>query len=162
MLLDNLVFRTARSHIYNLSSEYDELMLRHRETMDCYDCEAFLQLGIDAFVWLTRADQCIRKAVFAGRSDYDQEVGDTIDRLYRLWLRPCADAEKWIAKQESRGYKVGNVDEFRQCALEVNAIVNASTEVSGELAAIRDEAIEADRAGQASDWEIEESAQSAL
>lgn len=162
MLMDSLAFRTARAHVHNLSSEYDELMVRHREATDCFDCEAFLQLGIDAFGWLTRADQSIRKDMFSGRLEYDEGVTAAAERLYKLWLRPCDDVEKWIAKQEACGYNVSNVEEFRRCVSEVKAIVRANTEVAGELAEIRDEAIEADARGESTDWAIEESTQSAI
>lgn len=161
-MLNNLAFRTARSHVQALGNEYDDLMIRHREAIECFDCESFLQLGIDAFAWLTRADESIRKAFYVGQIEYDQEVDAAIARLYQEWLRPCIQAEKWIAAQESRGYNVSNVEEFRRCVDEVQAIVSASNEVAGELAAIRDEAVQENRAGKTTDWEVEEPAQPAL
>jgi hypothetical protein len=137
-------------------------MVHRREAIDCFDCESFLQLGIDAFAWLARADESIRKAIYAGQIEYDQEVDPAIAHLYQDWLRPCSHAEKWIATQESRGYNVSNVEEFRRCVEELQAIVAANNEVAGELAAIRDQAVEENRAGTTTDWEVEEPAQPAL
>lgn len=80
MLLDNLAFRTARSQVHNLRGEYDELMVRRRDATDPLDCEAFLQLGIDAFAWLTRADESIREAIFAGGMEHDPAVEEALKR----------------------------------------------------------------------------------
>ena len=56
MATDSLVFRTAERHVNNYTRESSGLMAEHREAMDCRDCEAFLQLAIEAFHWLIRAD----------------------------------------------------------------------------------------------------------
>ena len=57
MLLDGgLAFRNARNHVRDFAFEGEELMAKHSQAMECRDCEAFLQMGIDAFHWILRAD----------------------------------------------------------------------------------------------------------
>ncbi|HVA50529.1 MAG TPA: hypothetical protein VNH11_29560 [Pirellulales bacterium] len=162
MLLDNLAFRTARAWVHSFTGEYDELAARHQAAMDCLHCEAFLQLGIDAFHWLNRADQQLRQEIYAGRLEYDAEVDEALGTLYRLWLRPYEDAEKWVAIQERRGYKIDNLELFRDCFREVRSLVDSGDEIAGELAAIRDQAIEAHRSGDSTCWETGESPQPAV
>ena len=113
MSMDNLALRTARKHVQNYSYESDDLMLRHAEAIDCRDCEDLLQLGIDAFKWLGRADRVIRSAVYRGLAEYDPSLDVALAALYAEWLKPCTFAEGWIAQQEQRGFRVDNLAEFR-------------------------------------------------
>lgn len=59
---ESLTFRTARKHLENLQAEAD-VMMAHHEAMECHDCEALVQLGIDAFDWVMRADSDIRQSL---------------------------------------------------------------------------------------------------
>jgi len=126
MLLDNLAYRTARSHIRDFASESDELMLRHDEAMQCRNCETYLQLGIDAFSWLERADSQIRTSLAEGKFLPDAEVDAAFEFLYRLWLRPCKFANDWIAIQLKRDYAIDNLEKFQECASKAREIVENS------------------------------------
>jgi hypothetical protein len=157
--MDNLAFRTARLHVHNYSDQSDDLMRRHAEAIECRDCEDFLQLGIDAFKWLGRADRVIRSAVYRGVAEHDPSLDVALATLYAEWLRPCTFAERWIAQQESRGYRVDNLAEFRVCCEEVRAIVEANegTLENDALVALRDDAIDAHRKGETIElWESEQ------
>lgn len=156
MARDNLALRTARTYVRNYANEGDELMARHLAAMDCRDCEAFLQLGIDAFHWLNRADCQTRLAVFEGRAAFDPEFDEALGNLYQMWLRPCEIAERWISVQSQRGYTPDNLAEFRECFEEVKAIVAPSVEVGGQIEEMRDQAIEDYAAGRTEPWEAEE------
>lgn len=156
MAHDHLALRTARTYVRNYASEGDELMSRHIEAMDCRDCEAFLQLAIDAFHWLNRADCQIRLDVFEGRAPHDPSVDEALTTLYRLWLRPCDTAERWISLQLQRGYTPDNLDEYRDSFREVKALVAPSDEVAGQIEAMRDQAIEDYQAGRTEPWGAEE------
>ena len=126
-------------------------MLRHAEAIDCRDCEDLLQLGIDAFKWLGRADRVIRSAVYRGLAEYDPSLDVALAALYAEWLKPCTFAEGWIAQQEQRGFRVDNLAEFpSSCCEEVRAIVEAheGTLENDALVELRNNAIDAHRRGE--------------
>lgn len=88
-------------------------MAAHREAMDCMDCEAFLDLGIDAFKWLARATNELRTQEVKGELEFPAD--EVIHELRQLWLGQSDYAERWIAVQHERNYKVRNLDDFRLC-----------------------------------------------
>ena len=152
---ETLDYRTAQMHVLNYKRESNDLMEAHQEAMDCRDCEALLQLGIEAFGWIIRADRVNRDAVYKGVKEYDPGIDDEIAALCRDWLVPCDYAEKWIAKQLERGYQIGNLGEFRKCCQEMQAIVEAQAEGDGEplpiaMIKLRDQAIDDHRNGKTS------------
>lgn len=122
-------------------------MRQHRQAMDCRDCESFLQLGIDAFDWIVRADQVLRGAMYQGFEGFDHnEAEDAIRALCRSWLAPCTRANEWAVVQNQRDFRVDNLDRFRQCCAEMQAIVNAQDAkeepLPDALADLQDEAIQ--------------------
>ena len=154
---DTLDYRTAQKHVQNYKKESEVLMQAHQEAMNCRDCEAFLQLGIDAFRWIIRADRVIRKAVYKGVTEYDSDLDDQIAFLCREWLAPCEFAEKWVAKQLEREYQLENLVEFRKCCEEMQAIVEAQGQSDGEplptaMIELRDKAIDEYLNGQTSEF----------
>lgn len=150
-MADSLAIRSARLHVKSFSDESDVIQ-SSSEALECRDCEDFLQLGIDAFRWLNRADEHIRRAVFAG-VPHNEEADRALIALYKAWLAPCAVAEGRVASQENRGYQVDNLAEFRNCVAEVEALLKESRHVGGQLAEARDRAIASERAGETDDWE---------
>lgn len=131
-----VALRAARQHVASFTDESEIVIKNHLEAMECRDCEDVLQLGIDAFGWLARADECIRGAVFRGM-DYDADADDVIRELFKGWLRPCDPVNKWIDTQIQRGYHPENLDEFRKCEKEIRAIVK-SLEADTMTDAMRD------------------------
>ena len=157
MASDSLVFRTAERHVSNYTRESSDLMAEHREAMDCRDCEAFLQLAIEAFRWLIRADLDLRIAAGEGIADYNASDDDRLRQLCRDWLVPCAYAEQWIARQLERGYRIENLAEFRMCCEEMRAIVKSFDDADGDplppgLIELRDRAIEEHLRGETSEF----------
>jgi hypothetical protein len=122
------------------------------------DCEAYLLLRIDAFNWLMKADAVWREGVYNGRYDYEAAIEATLQTMCRSWLEPCANAEKWIAIQEQRGYALSNVEMFRHCCEEMKAIVAAFDEpasgrvMTDPLILLRDEALNEHRDGQTAEF----------
>lgn len=158
-MLDTLAIRTARRHVDSFTDESEEVMRLHpeanEEANECVDCEAFLQLGIDAFDWLVRADIEIRKVIYRGRVQYEPEAAKIIQDLLVDWLKPCKVADEWIAVQLKRGYKVDNLERFRECEKEVRAIVGSQERnhsMSDALRKLRDEALIEHRDGQTSEF----------
>ncbi len=104
------------------------------KAMECLDCEAVLQLGIDALRWLDRADLHIRKVIETGQVEFDEQVDTVIKDLYEAWLAPCEMVNQWIDVQIARSFTLNNLDEFRECESEVRAVVVAlKNDVPGSL-----------------------------
>jgi len=145
----NLAFRNARRQVSGYVGESKDVMRRHAEAMDCWDCEDVLQLGIDAFDWLNRADEAIRRDINSGRLEYDPRIDRALKSLYARWLKPCPFAEQWIAVQEARGFTVRNAARFRVCCEEARAIVDDDDVLDNDaIVELRDEAIDAYRKGE--------------
>ncbi len=152
-----LAFRNASRHVRRYTNESEDLMRRHAEAIDCRDCEDFLQLGIDAFDWLNRADESIRRAILNGRAEYDPKAERTLLEMYARWLRPCEHAERWIAVQAKRGFHVDNSGRFRECCVDVRAIVEDNNLLNNDaIIKLRDDAVDAYRKGDTLEfWEGE-------
>jgi hypothetical protein len=126
-------------------SRCDNVMEHHKEAIDCYNCEAFLQMGIDAYHWLTRADELIRRCVAEGHEEFDENINEALRLQFRKWLIPCRCAHDWVDVQHQRGLDVDNVGEFLKCEAEILAIVTSfdcAPRLSDEMSRLRDEAIE--------------------
>jgi hypothetical protein len=156
---ESLALKTARSHVDSFQGESRRVMSAHREAMDCRDCEAFLQLGIDAFDWIMRVDQGYRTAVFEGHTEYSSDVDQAIRTLCEAWLPSAIPAEKWVELQLARGYTLANLDRFRQCHREMAAIVRAFAEQDSgatlfptAIAALSDEAAQEHLDGQTAEF----------
>jgi hypothetical protein len=156
-MTNSLVLRAASDNL-TLYEQYasDRGIVDHNHAMECLDCEACLQLGIDAFRWLVEADEVISCAVAKDIIEYDEKVEAEILALFRRWLAPCEFANRWIDVQVKRGYQPDNLSEFRRCEAEVNAIVssqdNTDRQMSDELIRMRDEALEEHRRGETSEF----------
>jgi hypothetical protein len=157
MKADYLAFRNAEKHVQSYSQESQDVMAHHAEAMDCRNCEAFLQMGIDAFEWLMRADRAFRAAVYRGEKEYDLDSEKSLSILCKNWLVPCDVAEQWIETQQTRRYEIDNLEEFRRCVQEMTAIVEASDEgdnvtLPKHIAILRDKAVDEHRNGQTAEF----------
>jgi hypothetical protein len=86
-------------------------------------CEDILQLGINAFEWLKRAEKRWTNAIQAGRIQYDPESQAAFDRLFSAWLEPCKWAEEKISLELATGSVPENLESFRSCCTEAAEIV---------------------------------------
>ena len=154
MATESLAFRNAEIHVQSYSAQ-SSLMAAHAEAMDCRDCEAFLQMGIDAFKWLLRADRDHRLAVYRGEAQFSPEFDAELQRLCGRWLVPCDFAEKWIANQLAKDFAIDNLEEFRNCVTEMQAIVNShrgKDNLPEQIAVHRDSAIQEYRNGETAEF----------
>jgi len=144
--------------VQSYSKESADLMDRHAEAMDCWNCEAFLQMGIDAFHWLMRADRTARMAIYRGEKEHDPAFENSLNQLCAGWLTVSHFAEQWIEKQLTLGYEIDNLEEFRDCVDEMKAIVESSKPGSsdlplpGPIALLRDTAIDEHHNGETSEF----------
>jgi hypothetical protein len=147
-----LALREARRHVYSFADE-SEIMRNHREAMECMDCEAVLQLGIDAYHWMILADETLRRCTYRG-DRCEAEMFQLLERLFREWLKPCSIANEWIAIHKSRGYDLANLEEFRKCEREVVAIVGSfdGDAMTDPLREVRDSAVMEHRNGETAEF----------
>lgn len=153
---ETLALQTATSHVEQYVKQYEFAMHAH-QAMDYYECEAFLQLGIDAFRWLLRADYGLRQGIYSDAIEYDAKAEAALEQLFRTWLVPCEFAERWAKVQSDRGFTVSNLGDFRKCCEEARAIVDAldgnDTEgMSQQLANLRDQAIYEQQHGETAEF----------
>jgi hypothetical protein len=147
-----LALREARRHVYSFTDE-SEVMADHGEAIECLDCEAVLQLGIDAFHWLIMADETLRRAVYAG-APADPDAQQTLEMLFRAWLKPCRPVKAWIAIHKERGYKLANLEKFETAEREVLAIVKAldADQLTDAIRDLRDSAVTEHRNGETAEF----------
>jgi hypothetical protein len=112
--MSNICITVAQRRVRDYTDESDRLMQDRAETLECQDCEAFLQHGINAYRWLRRAEEFLREADYQGLVEFEPDLRDVLDALYEAWMRPCEFAEKWIAESLRRGSGVGNLTEYRE------------------------------------------------
>lgn len=122
MALPEVALRTAQLHVSNYEAE-SALMAAHQETLECLDCEAFLELGIDAFNWLLKATKVVRTVALREESDSIERAEASLRTSRKAWLGPCDLAEKWATVQLERGFSIENLEQFRNCVLIMRQIV---------------------------------------
>jgi hypothetical protein len=133
MSLPGVVLRAAKRHVANYEEE-SELMADQPDMSESLDCEALLDLGIDAFRWLQRATQVVRNLALREDSEQINRAEASLRRWRKAWLRPCETAESSVAVQIARGLPVANLDRFRACCDTMRRIVDDDAKVD-ELAA---------------------------
>ena len=155
---DTITFGAARNHAGHYGSVYhDRVTQESRETVDCGDCEAFLQLGIDAAQWYLRADREQRLIAYERGEDIDPEKQAIIEQWFRDWLAPGDFAERWVARVEAQGRSPANLSKFRAIREEMRAIVEfldgeVDRELPKGLIPLRDKATEEYRDGLTSEF----------
>ena len=160
-MADTIALRTARHRINSFARVARRPVKQRRvkrtedAALDNMECEAFLQLGIDAFHWLVRADETIRKAIYTSDLPADPEMDRIIQDLFVQWLAPAEFAGRWIGMQQSNGLTPENLQEFVKCEAEVRAIVKSfdlDNTLPAPMRALRDEAIAEHRDGQTAEF----------
>ncbi len=157
MLIESLAYQNARTHVQAFVFQGEELMDRHNAAMECQDCEAFLQMGIESFDWIIRADNSLRAAAAAGKFAFTEEVDLAFKWLAKAWLKPCTFAEQLIRTQTERNFQLENLAEFQKCCEEMRAIVAFNEQGNDEvlpeaLMPIRNQAILELKHGQTSEF----------
>ena len=123
--MSKLAFANAKREVAYFSKEVDNLIAEHNNAMEACDCDLWLEIGINAFEWITRAEGTLRKAIYNGHEIEtlnEETLSEALDVLYSSWMEPCAKTQKWMQVHEERGYKLENSSKFLECyesALEI-------------------------------------------
>jgi hypothetical protein len=127
----------------------------HDAAIACYDFHDLLGKGIAAFESISRYDEEFRRRVFAGQP-FDAELNKQILELYRMVSEPCQDILDTLARFERAGFKVDSAERFRSCCRELEGILSEPRDFFSDdsLVKMRDEAIDANRRGDVSEYSI--------
>lgn len=147
MKADYLVFRNAEKLVDSYRQEWRTL---GRDPPRAVDRDAMVQMGIDAFEWLMRADCTMRSAVADGSAEFDPQFEAALLGLCRDWLATASQAVPLTPPSTANPTSKGS--ELLQTYLaEMTAIVEAYEQRDDELREplinLRDAAIEEQRHG---------------
>ncbi len=141
------------------ADDYDELLMQQsEEACDCHDCQSSIKLGIQVFDWIIGADRSYRKALYAGRANYDQLMEVALAELLRRWYAKCDGVLKWAKYHEKLGFEVARLAEFKQRCEEARAMVRSLDESKGDrimrepLIILRDKALDDHLNGQTAEF----------
>jgi hypothetical protein len=156
-IMTTLAYKIAKRHVEGFASDVSQARgsrddggsREDNEARERYDCQAALQLGIDAYHWLIRADQAIRMA-----GEFDAEVAQAMEALLRQWQKPLPQINGWVDVQLRRGLTLDNLTQFRECESEVAAIVRSFDDPSltDAMRQLRDQAIAEHRDGKTAEY----------
>lgn len=123
------------------------------QTLNCFDFEELLDLGVRAFHKINKYDENWRRQVFAGTMPYAAETDEFVGLLYRVWSIPGETVLAELAKFEAKYEHVPNAIEFRRCCREVAGILTPDEEFfsSDRLTELRDQPVEEHLAGKTSE-----------
>lgn len=91
-------------------AEFESVMENHRDAMDCFDCESFLRLGIEAHRWLSTAERHI--IARASKGYPAPEVHEAMHSLFNGWLKTSQIAQIWIDRVSNNGFNINGLEEF--------------------------------------------------
>jgi len=143
----------------NTITARDKVVKDHHEAMDCRNCEEYLCAGIESYHWIMRADESIHSALYDGEIEADSEAFTKLQELLLMWLDACRATKVWAEENVTKGYDVDNLDEFRVCLKEVEAIVKSFTEepiLTDPMRELRDQAIQEHKDGKTVEFISEE------
>jgi hypothetical protein len=139
-------------------AEYDRILADHAEAEDCETCESYLELGVQVFHWIIKADQEYRRELYQDSSTHNEAVEQELESLIRRWHARSQSMLSWAQRHLSRGFQLAHLDEFRQCAEEAAAIVDSFDDASGNqvmpapLILLRDQALTDHQNGETSEF----------
>jgi hypothetical protein len=139
-------------------AEYDRILADHAEAEDCGTCESYLELGIQVFHWIIKADQDYRRELYRDQTTYSETVERELETLMRRWHARSQAMLTWADRQIARGFQLAHLEDFRHCAEEAAAIVNSFDDTSGKhvmlppLILLRDQALIDHQNGETSEF----------
>jgi hypothetical protein len=139
-------------------AEYDRILADHAEAEDCGRCETYMELGVQVFQWILRADQDYRRELYANPKVHSEAVEKELETLARGWLAHGKGLIAWAERNAARGFQVKHLEDFRRSFEEATAIVeslddtDASHQMTEPLILLRDQALLEHRNGETSEF----------
>jgi hypothetical protein len=91
--------------------------------MEAFDRDDLLQLAIDSFRWIRRADDSYRTAICNGKADFDLRMEQTVTRIYELLVELCGKVEHNLLAENNEDGPLDNLKAFRVCSEEARALL---------------------------------------
>lgn len=110
-------------------AEYDRVRNEHAAADDRGMCEAFLELGIQVFHWIIKADHDYRRALYQHPDRHDQAAEQELEALMQGWLASGRGVLEWAEHNAAAGWKSSHLAEFRRCFEEAAAIIDSFDDV---------------------------------
>lgn len=148
----------SRSIARGQLAEYDRILADHAEAEDCGRCEAYMELGIQVFQWILRADQDYRRELYQNPNAHSEAGEKELESLVRGWLVHGQGLLQWAERFAARGFQVRHLEEFRRSFDEAAAIVASFDETDADrvmpepLIVLRDQALLDHRHGETSEF----------
>jgi len=118
---------------------FRENVLRHSgEAMQCRDAEDIIQLAIQAFTWIDRAQASLLEIPEDQRAREWEDKGRRVMILYGTWLNVCRFVHDLIKEQHSRNYTPDNEEFFLKCEENAREAVSNQTLISGDGLSLND------------------------
>lgn len=89
----------------------------------CFKIEKKLSFGVHLFRHLCWLDAAWLQRLKEKKVKYNPEVSEAITKLFQLWQKPCEKVLEAIASLEGEGFDVVGANEFRECCLEVEDLL---------------------------------------
>jgi hypothetical protein len=98
--LESLELAIAQKRLRGYSAE---LARDGEESEECLECQRRIDEAVEAYRWVTRAEESIRQGVYEGLIEFTTQLDDAIQSLYRDWLALCEQTETLLARHLDRG-----------------------------------------------------------
>lgn len=115
MNLDSLEFRIAESRLQHLETEMDAILAAHREANACHECETKIGFSLDAYQWITRAEEAAIIADREGLEEFTPPQYQALAVVYQRWLMRAELIARLAESLTQAGYQIERLAEFREC-----------------------------------------------
>lgn len=112
--LQSLDLAIAQKQVRDLSDALARIS--HQDA--CQECQYRLQEAVEAYRWITRAEESIRQGVYYGLIECTPHLDEAMQALYRDWVDSSEQTEKLVAHHTECGGEPLDVREF----LEVSSL----------------------------------------
>jgi hypothetical protein len=142
----SLAYRIAEKHLAAFATE-SQLLVANRATVNPADCEAIVQLGLDAFQWLMRADRAYRIAMFRGQIEHNPELEKALHQDCSTWLEHASSTWRELQSGHAKELPLDNREALIRQIEEMTAILDASQptgvreELPPQMVPLRDAAV---------------------
>jgi hypothetical protein len=139
-------------------AEFDRIVSLQAADDDRALCDDYLQLGIQVFQWILKADQDYRRGLYQNPALHNEATEAELESLLRGWL---ARGRLLLARADAisdAGRPAAHLAEFRQCCNEATAIVESWDESEDDppmpeaLILLRDQALIDHQNGETSEF----------
>lgn len=121
------IINIASQTVEEYGEQAEQWLQDHHDVKECWECEEWLECGLDAFRITASTDALIRKGAEQDKYDLTHELQRAVISLYEHWLAPSELAEGWIDSLSQRGQPPKYAQEIRVAIAQARQIVKDRT-----------------------------------